>query len=44
MTGTHNRHRLPGNAVCQIFPFDDVAAGVTHRKDNSVDGLFMQRI
>ncbi len=41
-----NSHRetLPGNSVCQIFPFDDVAARVTHCKDKSVDELFMKCI
>lgn len=33
---------MPGKTVCQISLFDDVAAIVTHRKDKSVDELFMK--
>lgn len=36
--------REPGDTDCQVFPFDDVAARVTHRKDKSVDELFMKCI
>lgn len=36
--------RLPGNTICQIVPFDDVAAIVSHRTDKSADELFMKCI